>query len=118
MRKTLLVLFCTGFLLTIFSIRAEARPQYKAAIGELSAKTKAEIALKKQVKARSCKYCHGPKSKKVRTEYGTKLHDGLGAGDRKKYKYDKTFWKKGADGKFSPKAIQLLRDAIKFAAKK
>jgi hypothetical protein len=47
-----------------------------------------------------------------------KLHDALGGGDRKKYKFNKILWKKDAQKKYSPKAIKLLRDAIKAAAKK
>ncbi|MBT4863682.1 MAG: hypothetical protein HON53_00990 [Planctomycetaceae bacterium] len=118
MRRALLVLIGTGFLLTICNIMAEARTQYKAVIGQLTETTKAEKAVQMKVKAESCKYCHGKKSKKVRTEYGMKLHDALGGGDRKKYKFDKILWKRNADKTYSPKAIKLLRDAIKAAAKK
>jgi len=118
MRKALLVLFGTGFLLTMCNINTEARLQYKVVVGQLTETTKAENSVQIKVKAESCKYCHDKKSKKIRTEYGMKLHDALGGGDRKNYKFDKLLWKKGADGKYSPKAIKLLRDAINAAAKK
>lgn len=118
MRKDLLVLFGIGFLLTMCAINAEARLQYKAVIGQLTETTKAEKAVQLKVKAESCKYCHDKKSKKIRTEYGMKLHDALGGGDRKKYKFDKTLWKRDAHKQYSPMAIKLLRDAINAAAKK
>ena len=118
MRKTLAVLLCTGFLLTICAVTANARLQYKLVINKLDAETEAEKSLQMQVKIEKCNYCHDKKNKKIRTEYGMKLHDALGGGDRKKYKFDKKLWKRGADGKYSPQAIKLLRDAIKAAAKK
>jgi hypothetical protein len=117
-RRTLFVLFGTGILLTIFTINAESRLQYKVVVGQLTETTKAEKSVQIKVKAESCKYCHDKKSKKIRTEYGMKLHDALGDGVRKNYKFDKLLWKKGANGKYSPQAIKLLRDAINAAAKK
>lgn len=118
MRKVLLVLFCTGCLGTFAAIKGEARSEYKGVILKLTTESKVEVAVKKLVKAESCKACHSKKSKKVRTEYGMKLHDALGGGDRKKYKFAKPFWTKDAKGNYSPKAIKLLRDAINAAAKK
>lgn len=118
MRKSLPVLLCTGFLLTLCAVTANARLQYKFAIDKLDAETEAEKSLQMKVKVDKCNHCHDKKDKKIRTAYGMKLHDALGGGDRKKYKFDKKLWKRGAGGKYSPQAIKLLRDAIKAAATK
>jgi hypothetical protein len=118
MRKALFVLFGIGILLTLSILSAEARLQYKVVIGKITETTKAEKAVQLKVKANSCKHCHDKKSKKIRAKYGMKLHDALGGGDRKKYKFNKNLWKKDANGKYSPEAIKLLRDAINAAAKK
>jgi hypothetical protein len=118
MRRTLLVLLCTGCLWSIAAIKGESRSEYKGVILKVPAESKAEMAVLKQVKAQSCKACHGKKSKKVRTEYGMKLHDALGGGDKKKYKFAKPLWKKDDKENYSPKAVKLLRDAVNAAAKK
>ncbi|MCA9265022.1 MAG: hypothetical protein KDA60_14280 [Planctomycetales bacterium] len=100
----------------VAATKSEARPQYKAVIDTLETKTDAEKEVQMKVKEEKCVYCHDKKDKKIRNEYGLKLHTALGKGDPEKYEYDKALWKK-EDGKYSDKAIELLRTAINDAAK-
>ena len=71
--------------------------------------------MQQKVKADRCNYCHDKKDRKVVVGYGKPFHAGLGQGDASKYKYEKSIWKQ-VNGKYSEKAIQLIRDAIKRAA--
>jgi hypothetical protein len=104
-------------LLSSINSPVDARPQYKGIIGKLKPATEAEKSIQAAVKKASCKHCHvGTKDKKTRTAYGMKFHDGLGGGDKAKFKFDKKFWSK-KDTKYTAEAIQLVRQAIKFAAK-
>ncbi len=116
MRRVLLILLCTALILSLGEIKSDARPQYKSAIDKLKPRTKTEKDLQVKVKTQKCNHCHNKKSKKIRTKYGLKLHNALGGGNKKKYKFDRALWKKAANGKYSPKAINLLRDAVNAAA--
>jgi hypothetical protein len=95
---------------------ADGRLQYKSIIRDIKDPTDVEKKVQAAIKKTSCKHCHPGAKKSIRSAYGMKIHDGLGGGDQKKYKFDKKFWTK-KDGAYSPEAIKKLRDAIKFASK-
>ena len=107
------------FVIGFFNIDAMARTQYKTTIDDLQPNNAAERQVKMKVKSDKCNTCHIPmKPKKIRNEFGMKLHDALGGGDKTKYKFDKNNWKKGPGGNIPAKSLKMLRDAIKKAAEK
>lgn len=115
--KSFVILFASGLLVASLYVAAVARPQYRNVVKDLDAKTDAEKKVQADVKENKCNACHIPKkSKKMRNEYGKKMHKALGGGDPEKYKYDKEFWKK-TDGKYSDAAVKSVRDAINAVAK-
>lgn len=118
MKRFGLLAICGLFVLGLCANNVFARAQYKTIVDKMDASTDAEKAVQAAVKADKCNHCHVKgKSKKMRTEYGMKLHAALGGGDKEKYKYDKEFWKKGDDGDYSAEAVKMVRDAINAAAK-